>query len=88
MKHRVEVNQHTPFELSPHGYIRFHVRDDESEELIGSLEVRKDRISWRPADKELWMDLSWDRLRMGRPRLGRPRLGLLRLGLPLEWAIR
>ncbi len=62
MKHRVEVTRHTPFELSPHGYVRFAVREDESDEVVGTLEVRKDRISWRPADKEIWLDLSWEEL--------------------------
>ena len=60
MKHRIEVTKHTPFELTPHGYVRFAVRDDETDEVIGTLEVRKDRISWRPADKELWLDRSWE----------------------------
>ena len=62
MKHRVEVIQHTPFELTPHGYLRFHIRDAETDQLIGALEVRKDRISWRPADKELWLDRTWEQL--------------------------
>ena len=62
MKHRVEVTRHTPFELTPHGYVRFAVHDDETAEVVGTLEVRKDRISWRPADKEIWLDLSWDQL--------------------------
>ena len=40
MKHRIEVTKHTPFELTPHGYVRFAVRDDETDEVIGTLEVR------------------------------------------------
>ena len=62
MKHRVEVNQHTPFELSPHGYVRFLVRDDDSDDVLGTLEVRKDRICWRPADKEMWLERTWEQL--------------------------
>ena len=62
MKHRVEVTRHTPFELTPHGYVCFRVRDEETDETIGTLEIRKDRISWRPADKEIWLDLSWEEL--------------------------
>ncbi len=30
--------------------------------VVGTLEVRKDRVSWRPADKEIWLDLNWDQL--------------------------
>ncbi len=62
MKHRVEVTEHTPFELTPHGYVRFTIRDDETDMVVGTLEVRKDRISWRPADKELWLDRTWEQL--------------------------
>ena len=62
MKHRVEVIKHTPLELSPHGYIRFQIRDEETEETIGTLEVRKDRIRWCPADKQHWLEQTWEQL--------------------------
>jgi hypothetical protein len=62
MRHRVEVTTHTPFELTPHGYVRFRIRDEDTDVVLGTLEVRKDRISWRPADKELWLDRSWEQL--------------------------
>ena len=44
MKHRVGVTQHTPLEFSPHGYVQFRVSDDETDLVIGTLEMRKDRI--------------------------------------------
>lgn len=62
MKHRVEVTKHTPFELTTQGYVQFRIRNDETDEVVGTLDVRKDGISWRPADKELWLDRSWEQL--------------------------
>ena len=62
MKHRVKVTRHTPFDLSPKGYVRFQVHEDETGEVIGTLEVRKDGIAWRPAEKELWLERSWEQL--------------------------
>ena len=54
------MTRHTPFELTPHGYVCFRVGDDETDEAVGTLEIRKDRIRWRPADKGIWLDLSWE----------------------------
>lgn len=62
MKHRVDVTKHTPFALTPHGYVEFTIRDEDTDELVGTLEVRKDRINWRPADKELWLERTWEQL--------------------------
>jgi len=45
MNHRGEVAHHTPFEFTRHSYVRFSVRDEYSNKLVGTLAVYKDRIS-------------------------------------------